>query len=276
MGTIFMYRFFVVAAALLAAGTDAFAQTPVQRGEYLVNSILNCGNCHTPRGPAGADKPFAGGNLFESPAFKVYSSNVTPDKETGIGNWSAEQIKKAIMHGGRPNGATLAVMPAPYYAALKTADADAIVAYLRSLKPIKNEVPTSEYKHAVRHAEAPAQAAKLSRKARRGFYLATIGHCMECHTPMEKGQSLVKTSLGTGGREFKGPWGVAIARNITSDKDKGLGGWTDADIKRAITQGVSKNGEKLKPPMGYAAYAKMTEKDLNDLVAYLRTVPAKQ
>lgn len=271
-----MYHFFIVAAACLAAAGTAFAQSPVKRGEYLVNSILNCGNCHTPRGPAGADMPFAGGNLFESPSFKVYSSNITPDKESGIGNWTADQIKKAITHGVRANGTALAVMPASYYAALKSADADAIVAYLRSLKPIRNVVPTSDYKQAVKHDEAPAQPAKLSRKARRGFYLATIGHCMECHTPMEKGQSLIKTSLGTGGREFKGPWGVSIARNITSDKEKGLGSWSDAEIKKAIAHGIRKGGEKLKPPMGFSAYAKMSDKDMNDLVAYLRTVPAKQ
>lgn len=271
-----MRRFLMTAAVLVAAGGSAFAQTPVQRGDYLVNSILNCGNCHTPRGPAGADKPFAGGNPFESPAFKVFSSNITPDKETGIGNWSAEQIKKAIMHGVRPNGTALAVMPSSFYGALTTTDADAIVAYLRSLKPIRNEVPTSEYKQAMKHEEAPAQAAKLSRKARRGFYLATIGHCMECHTPMEKGQLQVKTSLGIGGREFKGPWGVSTSRNITSDKEKGLGSWSDAEIKKAIAHGIRKDGEKLKPPMGFAAYAKMTDKDMNDLVAYLRTVPAKQ
>jgi mono/diheme cytochrome c family protein len=271
-----MVRFFMVAAFFIAAGSSAFAQTPVQRGDYLVNSILNCGSCHTPRGPAGAEKPFAGGNLFESPAFKVYSSNITPDKETGIGNWSAEQIKKAVMHGVRTNGATLAVMPSSYYAALTTTDADAIVAYLRSLKPVKNEVPTPEYKQVMKHEELPAQPARLSRKARRGFYLATVGHCMECHTPMEKGQSLVKTSLGTGGREFKGPWGVSTSRNITSDKEKGLGSWSDAEIRKAIGHGIRKDGEKLKPPMGFAAYAKMTDKDMNDLVAYLRTVPAKQ
>lgn len=272
-----MYRFLMMAAVSIAAGSAAFAQTPVQRGEYLVNSILNCGNCHTPRGPAGADKPFAGGNLFnEPPAFKVYSTNLTPDKETGLGGWTADQIKRAIMQGVRPNGTALApIMPSAFYAGLTARDADAIVAYLRSLKPVKNEVKAPEYMQAVKHGKLPASG-KLSRKARRGHYLATIGHCMECHTPMEKGALQVSTAMGKGGREFKGPWGVAISRNITSDKEKGLGGWTDAEIKRAITQGVSKNGEKLKPPMGYAAYAKMTDKDMNDLVAYLRTVPAKQ
>ena len=270
-----MRRYIIAAAALLAAGGSALAQSPVQRGDYLVNSILNCGGCHTPRGPAGADKPFAGGNLFETPGFKVYTSNLTPDKDTGLGNWTADQIKRAITHGVRPNGATLAAMPVSYYTALTTRDADAIVAYLRSLKPIRNEVPVPEYKVTIKHEDAPAMG-KLNRKARRGYYLATIGHCMECHSPREKGVSLVSTQMGVGRHDFNGPWGVSTSRNITSDKAKGLGAWTDADIKRAITQGVRKDGEKLKPPMGFGAYAKMSDKDMGDLIAYLRTVPAKQ
>jgi mono/diheme cytochrome c family protein len=265
-----------VAAVTLAAAGSAFAQSPAQRGDYLVNSILNCGGCHTPRGPAGADKPFAGGNVFETPGFKVFTSNLTPDKETGLGNWTAEQIKNAIMKGVRPDGTALAVMPTGYYTVLTPRDADAIVAYLRSLKPIRNQVPTPEYKVTLKPDLTPPPLSKISRKARRGYYLATVGHCMECHSPREKGVSQMPTEMGVGRHDFKGPWGVSTSRNITSDKEKGLGAWSDAEIKRAITTGVSRNGDKLKPPMGYAAYAKMTDKDMGDLIAYLRTVPAKQ
>ncbi len=272
-----MYRGLLAAAALMASASSGFAQSPVQRGEYLVNSILNCGNCHTAPGPAGAGKPFAGGMPFETPVFKVFTSNITPDKETGIGNWTAEQIKNAIMKGVRPDGTVLAVMPSNYYSVLTPRDADAIVAYLRSLKPIKNAVPTPEYKVALKAAEAPPPGpGKVSRKAMRGYYLATIGHCMECHSPRVKGVSLVQTEMGVGKHEFPGPWGVSTSRNITSDKEKGLGAWSDAEIKRAITQGISRNGDKLKPPMGFAGYAKINDKDMGDLIAYLRTVPAKQ
>ena len=271
-----MHRIFVSAAALLASAGISFAQSPVQRGDYLVNSILNCGGCHTPRGPGGADKPFAGGNLFETPGFKVYTSNLTPDKETGLGNWTAEQIKNAIMKGVRPDGTVLAVMPTAYYTVLTPRDADAIVAYLRSLKPIKSAVPTPEYKIALKADLVAPPMGKINRKARRGYYLATIGHCMDCHSPREKGVSQMRTEMGVGKHDFKGPWGTSTARNITSDKEKGLGNWTDTEIKRAITTGVSRNGDKLKPPMGFGAYAKMTDKDMGDLIAYLRTVPAKQ
>ena len=265
-----------VAAVTLAAASSAFAQSPAQRGDYLVNSILNCGGCHTPRGPAGADKPFAGGNVFETPAFKVFTSNLTPDKETGLGNWTAVQIKNAIMKGNRPDGTVLAVMPTGYYTVLTARDADAIVAYLRSLKPVKNQIPAPEYKVTLKPDLTPPPVSKIGRKARRGYYLATIGHCMECHSPREKGVPLAATEMGVGRHDFKGPWGVSTSRNITSDKEKGLGAWSDAEIRRAITTGVGRTGDKLKPPMGYAAYAKMTDKDMSDLIAYLRTVPGKQ
>ena len=180
------------------------------------------------------------------------------------------------MKGVRRDGTRLAVMPTAYYTVLTPRDADAIVAYLRSLKPVKNPVPNPEYKVTLKEDLMPPPTGNIGRKARRGYYLATIGHCMECHSPREKGVSLMKSEMGVGRHEFKGPWGVSTARNITSDKEKGIGGWTDAEVKRAITTGVSRNGDKLKPPMGFAAYAKMTDRDMTDLIAYLRTVPPKQ
>jgi len=97
---------------------------------------------------------------------------------------------------------------------------------------------------------------------------------MECHTPMGPRGREFETKLGTGGFEFPGPWGVSVSRNITSSKDKGIGGWTDDEIKRAITEGVSRDGSKLKPPMGYRYYATLAPDDLDAIVTYLRTVPA--
>ena len=85
-----------------------------------------------------------------------------------------------------------------------------------------------------------------------------------------------ESSYGKGGFEFKGPWGTSVSRNITSHTEKGIGAWSDAEIKRAITDGMSRDGSRLKPPMGYEFYKNMTEADLDAIVAYLRTVPAKE
>lgn len=279
-----MIRNSLIAMSLLLLSFDAsVAQSPQQRGDYLVNSIMACGNCHTPPSPTGPvmARFLSGGLTFDTPGFKAMASNITPDRETGIGNWSDDDIKKAIVAGVRPNGVHLApIMAANFFKMLMPSDLDAIVAYLRSVKPIKAATPTPEYRMAASHdvyppAEKKATAADLQDKVKLGEYLTTIGHCMECHTPRIKGRQDFVNELGKGGRDFPGPWGTSIAPNITPSKTKGIGDWSDVEIKRAITQGVRKDGTKLKPPMGYGYYAKMTNDDLDAVVAWLRSLPAK-
>jgi len=270
-------------AAALLAGTTAFAQAPVERGKYLVTTIMTCQNCHTPKGERGApvfERDLSSGLSWDEPPFKVTASNITQDRDTGIGSWSDADIRKALQKGERPNGVRLAaIMPADFYEILTPGDLDAIVAYLRTVAPVKQETPTPVYRIALpRHippgAEKPFSEADMADKVKKGFYLVTIGHCMECHTPMGPRGREFESSYGKGGFEFAGPWGKSVSRNITSHKEKGIGAWSDAEIKRAITEGVSRDGSRLKPPMGYAFYKNMTETDLDAIVAYLRTLPA--
>lgn len=275
----------MVAGIAAAMAGPALAQTPVERGNYLVSTIMTCKNCHTPKGERGApifERDLSSGLSWDEPPFKVTASNITQDKETGIGNWSDADIKKALRKGERPNGVHLAaIMPSDFYEILTENDLNAIVAYLRTVKPVKQTVPDPIYRIALpRHiapgAEKPFTDADMADKVKKGFYLATIGHCFECHTPMgPKGRDF-EASYGKGGFDFPGPWGKSTSRNITSSKTKGLGAWSDDEIKRAITKGVSRDGSPLKPPMGYGFYANMAEADLDALVAYLRTVPAKE
>ena len=280
-----MLRFATICLALVTVAlSSAQAQSDlVKRGDYLVNGILTCGNCHSPKGlPAAiAGKDFSGGLSWDEPPFKVTASNITQDKETGIGNWTDAQIKTALRKGLRPNGTPLAmIMPSDFYEIMTERDLDAVVAYLRTVTPVKNTVPAPIYKMQQAHlpfagGEKPYTEAMMSDKVKKGFYLATIAHCMECHTPMGPRGREFSSKLGTGGFEFPGPWGVSVSKNITSSKTKGLGEWTDAEIKRAITTGVDRKHNKLKPPMAYHSYAMLTGADLDAVVAYLRTVPAK-
>jgi mono/diheme cytochrome c family protein len=273
-----------VAAMIMTSG--ALAQSAAaQRGDYLMNTIMTCANCHSPKGPpaAIAGKDYSGGLRFDEPPFDVTAPNITPDKETGIGNWTDDQIKTLILTGKHMNGHPVAeIMPTAFYPILTPGDLDAIVAYLRSLPPVKNKVPAPIYKIALPHhvfpgAEKAYTEADLNDKLKRGFYLATIGHCLECHTPFaQPGGADFVNSLGKGGREFPGPWGVSKSRNITSHKTAGIGEWTDAEIKTAITQGKRKDGTPLKGPMGYQYYAKMTDADLDAVIAYVRTLPPKE
>jgi len=256
----------------------------VKRGDYLVNGILTCGNCHTPKGPTGdiMDKAFSGGLSWDEPPFKVTAPNITQDNETGIGNYTDAELKQVLRKGIKRNGVPVAmIMPSGFYEIMTDRDLDAVIAYLRTIKPIKNTVPDPIYKTAQGHpippgGEKPFTEGMLSDKVKKGFYLATIAHCMECHTPMGPRGRDFASKLGTGGFEFPGPWGVSVSRNITSSKEKGIGGWTDEEIKRAITQGISRDGSKLKPPMGYHYYSTVSTDDLDAIVAYLRTVPAKE
>jgi mono/diheme cytochrome c family protein len=273
----------LVAAALVTS--SAMAQSAIERGGYLVNTIMTCANCHSPKGPpqAVAGKDYSGGLRFDEPPFDVTAPNITPDKETGIGNWTDAQIKTLLLTGKNPHGIQEAeVMPTAFYPILTPGDLDGIVAYLRSLTPVKNKVADPVYKIALPHhvfpgAEKSYSQADLNDKLKRGFYLVTIGHCMECHTPFAPpGGPDFANSLGKGGREFPGPWGVSKSRNITSHKTAGIGDWTDAEIKTAITEGKRKDGTPLKGPMGYQYYAKMTDADLDAVIAYLRTLPPKE
>lgn len=266
-------------AALLAGA--AGAETPVERGRYLVETIAGCGNCHTPRGPGGdfvPGKELAGGFVITDGPFRAVTSNITPDRETGIGNWTDAQIVKAIREGIRPDGSVIGPpMPIELYRGLSDTDANAMVAYLRKVKPVANKVEKSTYQIPLPPNYGPPVGVvpdvPRDDKVKYGAYLAgPVGHCIECHTPFGQGGHRDWSRVGQGGQEFKGPWGVSVARNITPHPTDGLGEWTDAEIKRAITTGVSRNNVRLAPPMGYSFYAKMTSEDLDALVAYLRSL----
>lgn len=278
-----MKLFATFVALTSVIGSAAYAETPLERGSYLVNTVMTCGNCHSPKGPpaAVAGKDFSGGLRFNVPgAFDVTAPNITPDKETGIGTWSAADIKKLLLSGMAKDGKPIAVMPTGFYGILLPSDLDAIVAYIQSVKPVSNKVPAPIYFVPIKQevfpgAEKPIKEADLKDNVARGFYLATIAHCMECHTPRDKGE-LDFTKMGAGGQQFPGPWGISVSRNITSSKTKGIGTWTDAEIKRAIIHGIDKDGNKLNPPMGFSYYAQMKEADVDDIIAWVRTLPPKE
>jgi mono/diheme cytochrome c family protein len=283
-----MVRLAIAFAAVIAAGGAALAETPVERGGYLVNSLGACSNCHTPRNPPPAggpnlEKRLSGGfQTFNEPFFTVKGSNLTPDKDTGLGNWSDADIKRALTEGVRPSGVPLAmVMPYSFIRVLTPGDLDAVVAYLKSIPAIHNEVQPPVYKIAMASpplpgAEKPMTDEQLKDPVKHGFYVSSLAHCMACHSRVsEDVPADFKNAWGKGGRVFKGPFGQSTAANISGNKEKGLGGWTDAEIKRALTEGISKDGRKLKPPMiDYVAYYKTwKDDDINALIGWIRTIP---
>jgi len=289
-----MHKVFAAAAAVaacLAAGS-AVAETQLERGKYLDESIMGCGNCHTPVGPDGPilDKALSGGPpIGEGTAFTAVPSNITPDPETGIGTWTDAEIRTAIRQGKRPpnahNGGTLIGPPMPFgqYRGIADADIDAVVAYLRTVPAVKNAVAKSTYHSALPPTwgppiDKPIAAPPVSDRVAYGAYLAgPLGHCVECHTPMGPDhRRQFATLLGAGGTQFNGPSGLSVAKNITSDPEQGLGKWTDAEIERAIRTGIDKDGHPLKPPMGYGYYSRISADDMAALIAWLRSLPPRK
>jgi mono/diheme cytochrome c family protein len=285
-----MLRCLIMAAAALVAAasgamaeTPAIAQTPIERGSYLVSAVMACDGCHTPR-PGGVfdmTKRFSGGSqVWDEAAYTVRGSNITPDRETGIGSWSEADLKRFLTEGVRPSGVHVAPqMPFVFYKVLTARDLDAVVAFVRSVAPQRKEVPPPVYKAAMHYetisgADKPFTDEALGDPVKRGFYLATIAHCMECHARHPGGTPGYKDSFGKGGHLMTGPWGQAVAVNITSHPTKGIGKWTDAEIKRVLREGIGRDGRILKQPMARQIYfSKMTDDDVDAIVAWVRTIP---
>jgi mono/diheme cytochrome c family protein len=281
------HRLALPLAALLAlVGTASQAQgsktpTPAERGRYLVEGIMGCGNCHTPEGPNGpiAAQALAGGVPFIEKPFSAYSANITPDPETGIGRWTDAQLITAIREGRRPDGSLIGPpMPFTFYRQIGDGDIQAVVAYLRTVPPVKNKVARSEYRMPLPPAWGPplqaVAAPSPSTSLAYGAYLAgPLGHCLECHsTPDERGVPDLDKGLGGGGMKFNGPWGVSAAPAITA---AALARYSDEALKKVITTGVRPDGSRLKPPMGTAYYARMSVSDQDTLVRYLRSLQAR-
>jgi mono/diheme cytochrome c family protein len=263
----------------MAAAQDQDAL--VKRGEYLMNGPVACGNCHTPRNPDMSfqkDMDFAGGFKIVDPAFEVHTANITPDAETGIGTWTDEEIITAIREGKTPDGRIIwPPMPVPTYNAMSDDDVKAIVAYLRTVKPVHHEVPESKYnipQQAMPPAKGSPAPPATDQLAYGSYIVNALAHCFECHTPMgPQGPDMSK--MGAGGFEIELAPGMTVrTANITPDPETGIGSWSDDDIKKAITDAVTPTGQKLAPPMPYPFFKNMTEEDLDAVVAYLRTIPA--
>ena len=271
-----------VGAIFALAGPAAAQDALVARGAYLVNGPVACGNCHTPRAQDFSFLPgmdFAGGFHLVDPAFDVYTANITPDKETGIGTWTDAEIITAIREGKDKEGKIIfPPMPVPTYNTMADDDVKAIVAYLHTLKPIHNEVPESKWnipQQAMPPAKGLPAPPKTDKVAYGGYIVNSLAHCFECHTrPDANGMPDFAHGLGAGGFEIQlAPGMVVHTANITSDPETGIGKWSDADIKKAITEGVTPTGGHLSPPMPYPFFQKMTPEDLDAVVAYVRTIP---
>jgi mono/diheme cytochrome c family protein len=253
----------------------------VERGAYLAQAA-NCMPCHTTRD----GKQYAGGLGFKLPFGTLYSTNITPDKETGIGNYSDQDFLNAMHRGIRRDGDRLyPAMPFTSYTYMTDADALAIKAYLFSLPPVHAPAPANTLAFPFNQRWTLAfWSALFNRDTRfepdtakspewnRGAYLAeALAHCGECHTPRNLAFALDNRkkfagALTAGWRAF----------NISSDRQTGVGGWRDDDLIAYLSIGHAAGHGTASGPMGEAvdhSFSQMAPEDVRAMVAYLRSVP---
>lgn len=264
----------------------------IERGRYLANHVTVCMDCHSTRdwsafgGPIVPGSEGGGGEHFDKKAGfpgDIYSTNLTPYK---LSSWTDGEIYRAITSGvGKDGHALFPIMGYQRFGKMSEDDVLSIIAYLRTLKPIKNETPLPELDFPVNllnklgptkpeHSDIPA----ISDTIRYGAYLVNAAGCVDCHSKQEKGMIVAGSEFG-GGMEFIQPAGVIRAPNITSDKATGIGTWSkDMFVSRfkAHANADSKapklaEGE-LNSPMPWTMYGGMTETDLGAVFAYLKTL----
>ncbi len=265
----------------------------IERGKYLANHVTMCMDCHSERdwtkfsGPVKEGTEGKGGELIDEKfgiPGKLYVRNITP---AAIGNWSDGEIIRALTCGVNNKGEALFPMM-PYFnlSNLSEEDVLSIVAYIRTLKPIENNVPDKELNFPVNYIEktlplknyTPKESISKSDKINYGKYLLTIASCEDCHTPAVEGEPDMEKRLA-GGAEINLPWGIIRPANITPDKETGIGNWSkddfiakfkyyDSDSTRNILVG---QGE-FNSIMPWSLYAGMTDEDLGAIYEYLQSI----
>lgn len=273
----------LLAMLALSAQLGAVAAAPkasvLERGKYLMEGVVACGNCHMARGDKGQplpEKGLSGGMVFDEPPFKAFAANITPDPETGIGKWTDAQLAKAIREGVRPDKSIIGPpMPIEFYRHLSDADLAAIIAYIRAQPAVKSAVPKSKFNVPLPPSYGPpiksVKAIAPGNTRAYGEYLANIGHCMDCHSPRDAKGMLQHDKTGAGGQVFKGPWGESVSRNLTPHPT-GLKDVTDAQIIKSVRAGIDRSGQPYKPPMGFDFYKTISDADMAALITYLRSL----
>ena len=250
------------------------------RGEYITR-MADCEACHTEKG----GEPFAGGRAFVLPFGTIYTPNITPDAETGIGKWTDAQFLKAVHQGGSADGKRLyAAFPFASYTMLTDADVIAIKAYLFSRAPVRRlnqpntfifpfnqrwlmGVWSAFFNRDERFRPVPAQSPEWNRGA---YLVEAAGHCGECHTPRNLLQAMNQREKFAGGTAEG--WS---AYNITSDPISGVGRWSAEELAAYLSRGHAHGRGTASGPMGEAvalSLSTLSPSDLGAIVTYLRSV----
>ncbi|EMQ4301698.1 cytochrome c [Yersinia enterocolitica] len=273
-------RFLFIAFGLAVAGYASADANLIARGEYLTKAA-DCVACHTTK----EGKPFAGGLAFKTPMGTLYSPNITPDKETGIGSWTDEEFLRALHEGKGKNGENLyPAFPYTSYTLLTDDDVKAIKAYLFSLPAVhqpnrENDMPFPFNQRwglwfwnlvnfeGQRFQPDTSKDAQWNQGA---YFVEALGHCGECHTPRNITMGM-KDSKAYSGADIDG-W---TAFNITSDPHAGIGGWSQEQVVQYLRSGHVDGKAQAAGPMAEVienSTRHLTDSDLNAMAVYLRTL----
>ena len=252
----------------------------VERGRYLA-AAGDCAACHTAEG----GQPYAGGRPIPTPFGTIFSTNITPDKETGIGHWTEPEFYKAMHEGMRRDGKHLyPAFPYPWYTKLTRADVDALKAFLETVPAVKMQNKPTElpWPFSVREVMSgwntiffkkgeyrpdPGQSPEWNRGA---YLVQGLGHCGACHTPKNIAGGLKTSERLEGG--YGENW---YATSLTNDVRDGLGDWSLDDIVRYLKSGSNLKGAATGPMAEVIENSTqhLGEADLHAIAVYLKSVP---
>jgi Cytochrome c len=267
----------------------------VERGKYLANHVLVCVDCHSKRdwskysGPIEQGTEGMGGEVFDQKMGlpgKYTATNITPYY---LASWSDGEIYRAITSGvGKSNNTIFPIMPYGAYGTLDDDDISSVIAYLRSMTPVKNDVPVSKSDFPVNFLintmakeGHPSKRPFMQDSLSYGNYITTAAGCIECHTPVTDKGELIMEKAFSGGREFPmAGGGKTVSKNITFDKKTGIGIldremfirlFKSYDLTTYVPAKVEKGATNTVMP--WTMYAKMDTADLVAIYNYLKSLP---
>ena len=269
----------------LTARTFDVTPARLQRGEYLASSI-GCLYCHSPHDWSKRDDPIlpgmtgAGQQLpYTGLPGKVFAPNLTPDRESGAGNWTDDMLARAIREGiGYDGRALFGIMPFAHYRNMPDEDLASIIVYLRSLPAVRNALPKTEIifpvKYIMRNDPQPltttVPSPDVSDPVKRGRFLVNLIGCADCHTPVDTHHMPISGMEFSGGQVFQTAWGTVASANLTPDPS-GIPYYDEAAFIKAMRTGTVEARE-LNKTMPWSALRNLTDQDLAGMFAYLRTL----
>jgi len=258
----------------------------LERGRYLVNHVNGCVVCHSELDPGAEGLPAkagmvaAGRNWASDGIAWLTAPNLTPDKETGAGNWTDDMIARAVREGiGHDGRALFPIMPYANYKRMPDEDLASVISYLRSLPAVRHELtptavpfPVSRFINAVPEpVEGAVPAPDLSTPARRGEHLVTMASCGDCHTPMDSRGQYIAGLEFAGGNTFQMAGRKPVASANLTPAPNGIPYYTEDLFLETIRTGRVRE-RQISDVMPWGHYRGMTDDDLKAIFAYLKTL----